>query len=332
MRRRGNRQAAFSFAPFTRKDERRAIGRVARSARELKTALLDENRSDVKRASAELLRSIRYAQDNLGSDRPLRVARGIVADALESPASKSMSDVLFRLLNSGRASLINAVKGPEQATRRWGYAVRKLRSGRFKTIFVKNINGRWRSERGRYLAPGSAVFRDWEDALSFAKRKKNPRRRRNMSARVALKKLKKAGCREVRQKGSHRTMKCKSGQTVIPMHSGKDIPRGTLAAISRQTGVPLRANRAWRMTNLYRAFPEMARHPRHLLKSYAKPAALMKSLRVSRNEARLSVAYAAAVYLTGNEGEAGALLAAVGPDSVMRQVRDSLKSQRMAAK
>jgi predicted RNA binding protein YcfA (HicA-like mRNA interferase family) len=61
-----------------------------------------------------------------------------------------------------------------------------------------------------------------------------------MSSRVVRKKLKKAGCKETSQRGSHLKVKCPvDKQGIVPVHKGKDIPKGTLKSISRQTGVKL---------------------------------------------------------------------------------------------
>ena len=46
--------------------------------------------------------------------------------------------------------------------------------------------------------------------------------------------LKKQGCTEVRQTGSHLIVRCKNGcQTVIPIHAG-DINSNTLRSIEKQ--------------------------------------------------------------------------------------------------
>jgi predicted RNA binding protein YcfA (HicA-like mRNA interferase family) len=44
--------------------------------------------------------------------------------------------------------------------------------------------------------------------------------------------LKRSGCDEVRQSGSHLEVRCGSCQTVVPVHGG-DIPAGTLRSIER---------------------------------------------------------------------------------------------------
>ena len=53
--------------------------------------------------------------------------------------------------------------------------------------------------------------------------------------------LKRDGWSEVRVKGSHHHFKhpTKPGIVTVP-HPKKDIPRGTLASIERQAGIPLR--------------------------------------------------------------------------------------------
>jgi predicted RNA binding protein YcfA (HicA-like mRNA interferase family) len=44
--------------------------------------------------------------------------------------------------------------------------------------------------------------------------------------------LRRRGCSEVRQSGSHLVVRCDGCQTVIPVHGG-DLPSGTLRAIER---------------------------------------------------------------------------------------------------
>jgi Predicted periplasmic or secreted lipoprotein len=45
--------------------------------------------------------------------------------------------------------------------------------------------------------------------------------------------LRALGCDEVRQTGSHLIVRCKTCQTVVPIHTG-DIPNGTLRNIERK--------------------------------------------------------------------------------------------------
>ncbi|MGH7687115.1 MAG: type II toxin-antitoxin system HicA family toxin [Candidatus Dormibacteria bacterium] len=44
--------------------------------------------------------------------------------------------------------------------------------------------------------------------------------------------LRRRGCNEVRQSGSHLVVRCDGCQTVIPVHSG-DLPSGMMRAIER---------------------------------------------------------------------------------------------------
>jgi predicted RNA binding protein YcfA (HicA-like mRNA interferase family) len=52
-----------------------------------------------------------------------------------------------------------------------------------------------------------------------------------MKARELRATLRRLGCAEVRQKGSHLTVRCGKCQTTIPVHAGEDIAPGTLRAI-----------------------------------------------------------------------------------------------------
>ena len=61
-----------------------------------------------------------------------------------------------------------------------------------------------------------------------------------MSAREVRKKLRKAGCKEIRQKGSHVQVVCPvNRQSTVPVHGKKDIKKGTLKSIERSTQVDL---------------------------------------------------------------------------------------------
>jgi predicted RNA binding protein YcfA (HicA-like mRNA interferase family) len=61
-----------------------------------------------------------------------------------------------------------------------------------------------------------------------------------MSARDVRKKLRKAGCREVRQKGSHVQVVCPPNrQSTVPVHSKKDIKKGTLKSIEKSLQIDL---------------------------------------------------------------------------------------------
>ncbi|MCC7078408.1 MAG: type II toxin-antitoxin system HicA family toxin [Acidimicrobiia bacterium] len=50
-------------------------------------------------------------------------------------------------------------------------------------------------------------------------------------------------CRKLRQSGSHAIVRCDCGefscQTTVPIHKGRDLPRGTLAAIRRDLAMCL---------------------------------------------------------------------------------------------
>ena len=54
-----------------------------------------------------------------------------------------------------------------------------------------------------------------------------------MTPRELRKILAALGCDEVRQSGSHLIVRCGDCQTVVPIHGGRDIPRGTLRSIER---------------------------------------------------------------------------------------------------
>jgi predicted RNA binding protein YcfA (HicA-like mRNA interferase family) len=60
-----------------------------------------------------------------------------------------------------------------------------------------------------------------------------------MSARELRKILRKEGCVELRQKGSHLQVKCGRCQSTVPVHGGHDIKKGTLGAIERSLEVCL---------------------------------------------------------------------------------------------
>lgn len=61
-----------------------------------------------------------------------------------------------------------------------------------------------------------------------------------MSAREVRKKLRKAGCKELRQTGSHVQVKCPPNyQSTVPAHGKKDIKKGTLKSIERSLQLDL---------------------------------------------------------------------------------------------
>lgn len=52
-------------------------------------------------------------------------------------------------------------------------------------------------------------------------------------AKELLRRLKRLGCAEVRQRGSHVRVKCGRCLTTVPVHAGEDIGPGLLRAIER---------------------------------------------------------------------------------------------------
>ena len=54
-----------------------------------------------------------------------------------------------------------------------------------------------------------------------------------MTGRVLLRELKRMGCHEVRQRGSHVRVRCGRCRTTVPVHAGEDLGPGLLAAIAR---------------------------------------------------------------------------------------------------
>ncbi len=56
-----------------------------------------------------------------------------------------------------------------------------------------------------------------------------------LSGKELLKILKKLGFEEVRQKGSHMSLKKSEHKTVVPLH--RELAKGTLLAILRQCGL-----------------------------------------------------------------------------------------------
>lgn len=54
-----------------------------------------------------------------------------------------------------------------------------------------------------------------------------------MTGRVLLRFLKKLGCQETRQSGSHVRVECGACMTTIPVHRGEELPKGTLGQIQR---------------------------------------------------------------------------------------------------
>jgi predicted RNA binding protein YcfA (HicA-like mRNA interferase family) len=60
----------------------------------------------------------------------------------------------------------------------------------------------------------------------------------SVTGREVVKALAAAGFRQVSVKGSHLKLAHPDGrQTVVPVHGGRDLPRGTVASILRQAGL-----------------------------------------------------------------------------------------------
>jgi predicted RNA binding protein YcfA (HicA-like mRNA interferase family) len=54
-----------------------------------------------------------------------------------------------------------------------------------------------------------------------------------VTARKLLQLLKRLGCSEIRQRGSHLIVRCGKCQSTVPVHQGEDIGRGLLRSIER---------------------------------------------------------------------------------------------------
>lgn len=61
-----------------------------------------------------------------------------------------------------------------------------------------------------------------------------------MKGQEIIKTLEKQGWAILRVRGSHYRMGCGEKRTTVPVHGSKDIGKGLLASIERQTGVKLR--------------------------------------------------------------------------------------------
>jgi len=56
---------------------------------------------------------------------------------------------------------------------------------------------------------------------------------RNLKVRDLLRILRRRGCQQLRQRGSHRIWECEGCKTTIPGDDGETIPTGTLKSIER---------------------------------------------------------------------------------------------------
>ena len=62
---------------------------------------------------------------------------------------------------------------------------------------------------------------------------------RDARPRQVVRALERLGCQVVRQRGSHMWVRRGERRTVVPVHSSKPIPVGTLAAILRDLDIDL---------------------------------------------------------------------------------------------
>lgn len=62
----------------------------------------------------------------------------------------------------------------------------------------------------------------------------------SMNGKQVIKKLQEEGWKILRINGSHYRLVKKERHTVVPVHGNKDIPKGLVGAIGRQTGVKLK--------------------------------------------------------------------------------------------
>lgn len=57
--------------------------------------------------------------------------------------------------------------------------------------------------------------------------------------------LERAGCRFVRQRGSHVTMDCNGESVTVPVHKGRDMAPGTLRNVLDQAGMSVEEFVGW---------------------------------------------------------------------------------------
>lgn len=60
-----------------------------------------------------------------------------------------------------------------------------------------------------------------------------------MNGKQVIKQLKKSGFEIVRISGSHHVMKKESCTVVVPVHGSKDLKKGLIKSIEKQSGVKL---------------------------------------------------------------------------------------------
>jgi predicted RNA binding protein YcfA (HicA-like mRNA interferase family) len=59
------------------------------------------------------------------------------------------------------------------------------------------------------------------------------------SGKQIIKKLRKAGWEVIPQTGSHVKLRKEKIMTIVPVHGNKDLPKGTVKGIEKQTGEKL---------------------------------------------------------------------------------------------
>ena len=64
---------------------------------------------------------------------------------------------------------------------------------------------------------------------------------RNARPAQVIRALERLGCQIIRQRGSHVWVRREQRRTVVPVHSGRPIPVGTLAAILRDLDITIEA-------------------------------------------------------------------------------------------
>lgn len=57
-----------------------------------------------------------------------------------------------------------------------------------------------------------------------------------ISGKQIIKKLRKAGWEVISQTGSHVKLRKGKEMTIVPVHGDKDLPKGTVKGIEKQTG------------------------------------------------------------------------------------------------
>jgi predicted RNA binding protein YcfA (HicA-like mRNA interferase family) len=89
----------------------------------------------------------------------------------------------------------------------------------------------------RRVASSSVAHAQERDARASVNRldilASDPTLYEGLTGKDLLRLLRKAGCTELRQKGSHVVVQCGTCQTVVPVHAGEDLGPGLLRAVER---------------------------------------------------------------------------------------------------